>query len=499
MLFSVFGELLTPTTLVVILIANMVGIVFGAIPGLSGGIGVALLLPMTFGLSPVLAFAMLISVWVGGQSGAMIGSILLGIPGSPSAVATTFDGFPMTQRGEAVRALGAAISASFIGTFFSILIAAVLSDWLADFAVQLGPWEYFALGMCAISLVSSLSSGGVLHGFAAAALGLLASTVGFAPIDGSERFTFGSIYMGSGFDLIALMLGLFAIKQIVTEFARGLPTFDQAKIGAIKGLGVSFAEYRANGVNILRSFMIGLWIGFLPGMGAALSNLVAYAQAKNSSKHPEKFGTGCIDGVFASETANNASIGGSLIPMISLGIPGDGTTALLLGGLMIHGLQPGPLLFSSNPEIVLTIFMTALISAVLVLALQFGGIRLFPYILRVPHRVMYPAIVVLCFTGTFVYAGTEFNFLFLVGFALLGILMDWFRLPISPFPLAFILGPMLELNLRNSLTYDENGLMMFVTRPVAAGLLLIALCSILWPFFKPRRAGTAGVPARGAE
>ena len=485
-----FGALFLPSTFAIVLLSNVVGIVFGAIPGLSGGIAVALFLPMTFGMDPQMAFAMLISVWVGGQSGAMIGSILLGIPGSPSAVATTFDGYPMTQKGEAVRALGAAISASFIGTSLSIIIATFMSQMLASVAVRLGPWEYFALGLCAISLVSSLAKDGVFHGFAAAALGLLASCVGFAPIDGSERFTFGSVYMGSGFDLIALMLGLFAIKQITAEYARGLRTFPQVAIGKIRGLGVSIDEYRANGANMFRSFMIGLWIGFLPGMGAALSNLVAYAQAKSASKHPEEFGKGCVDGVFASETANNASIGGSLIPMISLGIPGDGTTALLLGGLMIHGLQPGPLLFDSNPDIVYTIFATALFSSILVLIIQFFGIRLFPYILRIPHNILYPAIIVLCFTGTFVYAGTEFNFYFLLGFALFGFLMDWFSLPISPFLLAYILGPMLELNMRNSLTYDEHGLMMFITRPVSAILLLVALVSILWPYIKPLVAKT---------
>ncbi|MCA2012184.1 tripartite tricarboxylate transporter permease [Cereibacter sphaeroides] len=486
LILDCFLELLVPTTFAIVLVANIVGIVFGAIPGLSGGIAVALFLPMTFGMDSHTAFALLISVWVGGQSGAMIGSILLGIPGAPSAVATTFDGYPMTQRGEAVRALGAAISASFVGTFGSILVAAALSQWLARFAIQLGPWEYFALGMAAISMVASLSAGGLRHGLAAAALGLLASCVGFAPIDGSSRFTFGSIYLGSGFDIIALMLGLFAVKQIVGEYAKGLQSYPQVDVGRVRGLGVSWQDYRSNGGNILRSFLIGLWIGFLPGMGSALSNLVAYAQAKSASKHPEKFGKGCIDGVFASETANNASVGGALIPMISLGIPGDGTTALLLGGLIIHGLQPGPLLFASNPDIVQLIFVTALFSAVLVLLIQFFGIRLFPYILRVPHNVLYPAIIVLCFIGTFVYAGTAFNFWFLLGFAAVGFVMDWFRLPISPFLLAFILGPMLELNLRNSMTYDEHGLLQFALRPVAASLLLLAFASMAWPFVKPR-------------
>ena len=217
LMFTSFVDLLAPTTLIIVLIASIIGIVLGAIPGLSGGLGVALLLPLSFGMDPHVGLAMLIAIWVGGTSGAMIGSILLGIPGSPSAIATTFDGYPMTRNGEAVRALGAAIVASFIGTFFSIVIAMFLSRILADLALKLGPWEYFSLGFCAISLVAALSRESVFHGLAAAALGLLLSTVGYAPIDGYPRFTFGNLYLSSGIDLIALMLGLFAIKQVVTE------------------------------------------------------------------------------------------------------------------------------------------------------------------------------------------------------------------------------------------------------------------------------------------
>lgn len=479
-----FGDLLAPTTLLIIFVASIIGIILGAIPGLSGGLGVALLLPLSFGMDPHVGLAMLIAIWVGGTSGAMIGSILLGIPGSPSAIATTFDGYPMTRNGEAVRALGAAIVASFIGTVFSIVIAMFLSRVLADLALKLGPWEYFSLGFCAISLVAALSRESVFHGLAAAAFGLLLSTVGFAPIDGYPRFTFGSLYLSSGIDLIALMLGLFAIKQVVTEFARGSKPVPRVDTSSIQGFGVSLKDFSSNAFNILRSFAIGLWIGFLPGMGAGLSNMVAYAYAKNSSKHPEKFGKGCIDGVFASETANNASVGGSLIPMVALGIPGDGTTAILLGGLMIHGIQAGPLLFANNPDIVYALFLTALISAVMILLVQFFGMRLFPAILRIPYHYLYPAIVVLCFVGVFVGAGTEFNFLVLLGFAVIGLVMDWMRLPVSPFLLAFILGPMLESNLRKGFTYTNDGIWPFFTRPISGLLLAVALLTIVWPYAK---------------
>ncbi len=477
--------LFEPTTFLVILLATSLGIILGAIPGLSGGLGVALLLPITFGMDPHVGLAMLVSIWVGGVSGGMIGSILLGIPGSPSSIATTFDGYPMTRNGQAVKALGAAIVASFFGTAFSILIAMFLSPVMARLALQLGPWEYFSLGFCAIALVAALARGSIFHGMAAAALGLLLSCVGFAPIDGNARFTFGSIYLSGGIDLVALMLGLFALKQIVQDHARGEQQIPEVDVRDIKGFGVSLKEYTDNAWNIVRSFVIGLWIGFLPGMGAALSNLVAYAQAKSASKHPEKFGKGCVDGVFASETSNNASVGGSLIPMVALGIPGDGTTAILLGGLMIHGIQAGPLLFANNPDIVYALFLTALLASVLVLLLQYFGMRLFPAILKIPYHYLYPAIVVLGFIGVFVGSSTAFNYVLLLGFAATGLLMDRVKLPVGPFILAFILGPMLDLNLRRGITYTDEGVLPFFTRPVSALLLLVALLSIVWPYLSP--------------
>ncbi|MBY6154628.1 tripartite tricarboxylate transporter permease [Vannielia litorea] len=480
-----FGTLLAPTTFMVIVLSTSLGIVLGAIPGLSGGLGVALLLPITFGMPPEVGLAMLVSIWVGGVSGAMIGSILLGIPGSPSAIATTFDGYPMTRNGQAVKALGAAITASFIGTFLSILIAMAASPLMARLALKMGPWEYFSLGFCAISLVAALSRGSIFHGLAAAALGLVLASVGFAPIDGYPRFTFGNIYLNGGFDLIPLMLGFFALKQIVQDYAQGQQQVPEVDARDIKGFGVSWQEYRDNAWNMIRSFFIGLWIGFLPGMGAALSNMVAYAQAKSASKHPEKFGKGCVDGVFASETSNNASVGGSLIPMVALGIPGDGVTAILLGGLMIHGVQAGPLLFNNNPEIVYALFLTALIAAALVLVMQFWGMRLFPAILKIPYHYLYPAIVVLGFMGVFVGSSTAFNYVLLLGFAALGLAMDKLRLPIGPFILAFILAPMLELNLRRGMTYTDDGILPFFTRPISGLLLLAAVLSIVSPFLMP--------------
>lgn len=480
--FENLVTLLEPINFLIVLFSCIAGIVLGAIPGLSGGLGVALLLPITFSMDQTSGLAMLISVWVGGISGALIGSILLGIPGSPSSIATCFDGYPMAKNGEAARALGAGIIASFLGTLFSMLIAMGLSPIMAKVALSLGPWEYFSLCFCALSLVAALSKESIFHGLAAASLGLLASCVGASPIDGYARFSFGSNYLSGGIDLIPIMLGLFALKQIVVDFAVGQPNMPAVDAKAIRGFGVSFKDFRDNTINIIRSFFIGLWIGFLPGMGSAVSNMVAYASAKSSSRHPEKFGKGCIDGVFASEVSNNAAVGGALIPMIALGIPGDATTAVLLGGLIIHGINVGPLLMTNTPDVVYVIFGTALFAAFMVLVLQFFGMRLFPAILKIPYAYLYPAIIVLCFIGVFISSPTSFSFVLLLFFTALGLLMDVFKLPVSPFLLSFILGPMLELNLRNGLTYSDNGALAFFTRPVSAILLAAAFASVIWPY-----------------
>ncbi len=486
--FSQFSSLFQPFTFALMFLSSALGIVLGAIPGLSGGLGVTLLLPLTFGMPPTVGLAMLIGVWVGGVSGGCIGSILLGIPGSPSSIATCYDGYPMTQNGESVKALGAAIIASFLGTIFSIGIAMFMSPVIAELALKLGPWEYFSLCFAAITLVASLSKGNIFKGMAAAGLGLLCSSVGFSPIDGYPRFSFGVNYIKGGLDLIAMMLGVFAVQQIVVDYGKEPAETPKVDLANVTGFGISIKEFASNTVNLIRSFFIGLWIGFLPGMGSGLSNMVAYAQAKSASKHPEKFGKGCVDGVFASEMSNNAAVGGAVIPMVALGIPGDGVTAILLGGLMIHGIQPGPLLYVNSPDIVYTLFGAIMLAAVIVLLQQFFGMRLFPRILKIPYHFLYPLLIVLCFVGAFSSTNTSFNFIELLAFAALGIAMDWAKFPNSPFILSFILGPMLENNLRKGMTYTDQGILPFFTRPISGLLLLAAVASVVWPIVKDARA-----------
>ncbi len=485
MFFTEIFNLFNPLSILIIFICTIVGIIFGAIPGLSGGLAVSLLLPLTFGMDSALSFTMLIAVWVGGISGGFISATLIGIPGAPASIATCYDAYPMSQKGETVRALGIGILASFMGTFLSCIVATLLSPYIADLAIKLGPWEYFSLCFAAITLVAALSKGSIFKGMLSAFIGLLLCTVGVAPIDGAYRYTFGNIYLGGGLDMVALMLGVFAVKQVISDFAKGQQDLPDVNVGKIRGFGVKLTDFTQNIGVIIKSFFVGLWIGFLPGMGSGLSNMVAYAQAKSGSKHPDEYGKGHPGGIWASETSNNASVGGALIPMISLGIPGDAVTALLLSGLMIHGLQPGPLLLTSNPTVVYVILATVMVSAFFVLAEQFFGMRWFPLLLKLPYHYLYGVILVMCIIGAFTSTNTTFNILMVFVFAGLGFLLDALKIPTSPLILAFILGDKLEEYFRKGVSYARGDYTSFLTRPVSLIFLLIAVGSVVWPYVKP--------------
>jgi putative tricarboxylic transport membrane protein len=481
---SVLQNLLSPISIIFMFFGSIMGIIFGALPGLSGTIGVTLLIPMTFGMPAELAIALLISVWIGGVSGGFISATLLGIPGTASCIATTFDAYPLAKKGKATKALGIGIIASFIGTFFSCIIAMILSPIISKIAVKLGPWEYFSLGIAAIVLVVALSKGNMWKGMASASIGIVLTCVGAAPIDAYNRFTFGQYNLYGGLDGTAVMLGIFAVFLVVINFVKKDINYIVDDNNELKGFGITIKEFFDNGLNMIRSFLIGLWIGFLPGMGAGLSNLVAYSKAKSSSKHPEEFGKGSIEGIFATETSNNASIGGALIPMLSLGIPGDATTAVLLGGLTIHGLEPGPLLFQNNPIFVYVTFGASIVSAVIVLVMQTFGMRWFPKILKIPYHYLYPVVLLLCFVGAYTSTNTVYNIGLMLFMAGIAFLLEWAELPKTPFILSFILGGMIEKNLRRGLSYSTNGFIEFVTRPVSCIFLIIAFLSLIIPLVK---------------
>lgn len=483
------ATLLQTQTLLIMLGGTVMGLVFGALPGLSATMGVAIMLPLTFVLDPGTGLAMLVAIYIGGISGGLIAAMLLRMPGTASSVATTFDGFPLAQKGQAAKALGTGILGSFIGGMLGLAALMFLAPIIARVALRFGPYEYFALTLFALSLVSVLSRGVMVKGLLAALLGLSAATVGAAPLGGTQRLTLGYIELFAGFGIVPFMVGLFAISQMIRDIQTRRKPIDLHL--NIRGFGVTLREMRENAVTIIRSALIGLGIGILPGIGGAASNLVSYAAAKQASKKPEKFGTGAVEGIWASETANNASIGGALIPLMTLGIPGDGVTAVLLGGFIIHGLQPGPLLFTTNPEIVTGIYMSYFLVLFMILIVMFGAMRVFPRILQLPRHFLLPSLFVMTVIGSFAFNNRLFDVWVMLGFGATGYLLERFGFPLSPLVLGFVLGPIVEQNLRRSLMFSEGDLTPFITHPFSAGFLVLTVLSVLYGLYKESRSSSA--------
>lgn len=494
---------LQPFNLLLITGVAIVGIIFGAIPGLSATLGISLLLPVTFGLSTTTSFIVLLAMWIGGVSGTFISACLIGIPGSSSSIATCFDGYPMTKKGEASKALAIGMTASFLATVASVLIATVVAPLIADLALLLGPWEYFSLCFCAITLVAALSKGSIWKGLLSAGIGLFLGCVGLDPITGVARYTFGNHNLDSGLSTVCQMLGMFALARILVDYGKGEVKLPPVEKSNLRGFGITIKDYIRNFPTIIRSFLIGLWIGFLPGMGSGISNMVAYGQAKAASKHPELYGTGYDEGVWASETANNASLGGAMIPMMSLGIPGDGITAMLLAGLTIHGLQAGPLFMEQQPELCYLMFACVLISAIITFLLEVIFKRWLPLILKVPYHFLYSVILTISFIGAFGVSNNEFNFIIMLGWCVLAIFLMMEGCSLSPLVLAFILSDDLESYFRKGVSYAHGSYAEFFTRPVSLIFLLLAVFSVVWPYISEKRkkakAQAAATPEQGQD
>ena len=480
-----FASVLTLQGIFLLTVGTAVGIVFGAIPGLTATMAVALVLPLTFGMNPVYGMTLLIGLYIGGVSGGLISAILINIPGTPSSVATTFDGYPMAMKGQAGKALGAGILYSFWGGLFSFLVLIFISPPLADIALRFGPFEYFSIAVFSLTLIATLSTGNAIKGLLSGIIGFILSCVGTAPIDTFPRFTFGFAELDGGFNLLPALVGLFAVAEVVraadeSRREEKMTVFEYN----IKGFGVDWGEFKYQFWNFIRSSLIGTGIGILPGIGGGTSNILSYVIAKKNSKYPEKFGTGVLDGIVASETANNASIGGALVPLLTMGIPGDTVTAMLLGGLMIHGLTPGPLLFTSSPVVVYGIFAACILGNFVMLIMEYYGLRVFVRLLKIPKHFLLPIIMVLCYVGAFGLNNRAFDVWSLLLFGFLGFGLEKFKFPMAPVILGFILGPMAETNLRRGLMLSQESFMPFITKPISAAFLLIAVASIGYTVYK---------------
>ncbi len=476
---GILSVIMSPVCLSLIALGVIVGIIFGSIPGLSATMAVVLFLPMSFGMQPVNGISLLIGLYIGGISGGLISAILLRIPGTPSSIATTFDGSPMAKRGEAGKALGVGILYSFLGGMLSIGALIFISPLLAKFALKFTPVEYCSIALLSLTIIASLSGDSMINGLISGLIGITAAMIGMAPLDGYRRFTFGVGELGSGLMILTVLIGLFAIADIFDyAFTKKEEDLGEIRDYEIHGFGVSLKEFKEQFVNFIRSSLLGLGIGILPGVGGSTASILSYSAAKNASKHPEKFGTGIIDGIIASESSNNAMTGGSLIPLLTLGIPGNTVTAMLLGGLMIHGISPGPLIFIKSGNVMYAIFTALIVANIVMLVVEYWGIRYFVKLLDVHKGILFPIITVLCAVGAFASNSRMFDIYCILAFGVLGFIFNKVNIPKTPFIIGFIIGPIAEVNLRRALMASEGSLLPFITRPISAVFIALTVISL---------------------
>lgn len=473
------ATLTSPMTLFCTFLGTFVGLVFGSLPGLSATMGVALLIPMTFTLTPTNAIGMLLGVYIGGIAGGAVSAILLNIPGTPSSVVTTIDGYPMTQKGHAARALGWAAFSSGWGSIISWLLLITISPVLARLCTSFGSPEYAALAFFGLSIIAAVSGESIIKGLVAGLLGVSLSFVGIDPIWGDLRFTFGNINLMGGISTIAALIGLYSIPQILDSCLSPDNKKVSGKELSIKEIVPPLKEQAAHAMDILRSSLIGTIIGIIPATGGNIAAFIAYDQAKRFSKNPDNFGKGEPAGIIASEASNNGVCGGALIPMMTLGIPGDSVTAVLMGGLMIHGLQPGPALFTDHAPEVVGIFTTVLIATIFMVALQVFGIKIFVKTLNVPINYLDAVLVVLSLVGSYAIRGNMFDVYLTLFFGVGGYLLKKGGFPMAPVVLGLVLGSMFEGEFRRGMKLGGGNIAIFFTRPVSLLFILITMAVII--------------------
>ncbi|NIP48075.1 MAG: Tat pathway signal protein [Gammaproteobacteria bacterium] len=487
---AAFSEILTIKTLALMMVGVAGGLMAGAIPGFTIAMAVVLTLPFTFGMPPSQGLATMVAVLVGGLSGGLMAGILTGIPGTPSSVATTFDGFPMARKGRPGLALGLGVWSSFFGGMISAVLLVTLAPQLARIGLEFQPWDYFMLVMFALTITASLAGRNLVKGLIAGAIGLLVRTVGEDEAIGMARFNFGSDSLLQGFDFIAVLIGLFAFSQLLTDVrdreAARKSLSDRGSIQARIEHRLAIREIAKRWVVVIRSSIIGVFTGILPGAGGSVANILAYDQAKKASSEPEKFGTGKPEGIIAPESSNNAVEGGALIVLMALGIPGDVTTAVMLGALLIHDVVPSPTFIRDEPVLAYSIFIAFFIANFMMIFMQSFMLRIFVLVTRIRMYMLACVILGFCGIGVFALNNVEFDLWTLLWFGILGFIMRQFGFPLAPMILGVVLGNIAELNLSRAMAITTD-LTPFFTRPWSLFFLLVALFSAAFPVFQAHR------------
>jgi putative tricarboxylic transport membrane protein len=475
-----FGVALSWQNLVFMLVGITLGVLIGVLPGLGGANGVAILLPLTFSMNPTSAIIMLSCIYWGALFGGAITSILFNIPGEPWSVATTFDGYPMAQQGRAAQALTAAFTSSFVGAIFAVLLITFLAPLLAKFALKFGPAEFFAVQLLTFCSFVGMSKEPPAKTIAAMMLGFALAAVGLDAVTGTLRMTFEVPELLKGFDFLIAVIGLFGIGEILLTMEEGLSFKGKSAKINFKVVWQTWAELIKHWKLFLRSVAVGCWMGITPG-GATPASFMSYGMARRMSKEPNEFGKGRIEGVVAPETAAHAAGTSALLPMLTLGIPGSPTAAVLLGGLLIWGLQPGPMLFVEQKEFVWGLIASMYIGNIVGLIVVLTTVPWWAAILRIPFSIIGPVIIVICAIGAYTVHSSMFDVILMLVFGVLGYLFKKLKYPMAPLVLALVLGDMAESSFRQSMLISQGSLGIFWSNPLAGSITTLALVMLVWP------------------
>jgi putative tricarboxylic transport membrane protein len=483
---SAFNYIFSVQGILLMMCGTILGITVGAIPGLTGAMLIALTLPLTFSMDPVAAFILLISMYVGAVSGGLITATLLRMPGTPASIMTTLDGYPMAKAGKPGRALGLGITASFVGGLISWMFLITLSAPIARYSTKLGPFDFFSLVLLALVLIASVGGKSMSRSFFSAACGVFASLPGVDQATGALRLTFGFVELNGGLKLLPVLIGMFAISQIISDISRINERIEVIPVNKRRDMLFKLKDWKDQTLNMLRSSVIGTWIGILPGIGANIGSVTAYSAAKSFANPEEKakFGKGSETAVVAAESANNATIGGALIPLISLGIPGSVIDAILLGALLVHGLQPGPLLFQQNPTMVYTIMGTMFVANVFMFFFMIFAVKYLARLAMVPRGLLMPVILVFCIIGSYALATRMFDVWTMLLFGLIGFAFERLKIPLAPFVIGFVLAPVAEENLLTGLMASNGSYLPLVTRPISLLFVSISVLLLVIPIYR---------------
>jgi putative tricarboxylic transport membrane protein len=477
------GLILQPYNVMLIFIGVLIGVVVGALPGLSSPMAVALLLPFTITLDPVPAIGMMAALYCAGTFGGSITAILINAPGAPPAVATALDGYPMAKRGEAGRALGIATFSSVTGGVFSLIVFIFAAPFLASVALQFRPPEYFALAVFALSMLASISGKSSLRNLISGAFGVLLGTVGIHLTTGVERFTFGSYELTDGISFIPVLIGLFALGELLNQSQTLQVHYERVRARVMKL--PTRDDLRRIFWTVVRSSGLGTFIGILPAEGATIAAIMGYNEAKRWSKNKDQFGTGCPEGIAGPEAANNAATGGAMVPTLALGIPGSATTALILAALIMHGFRPGPHLVRETPEFIYAIFGAMLIANFMFLGIGLVGVKLFSQITLIPRTILWPSVFVFAMIGAYAGAASIFDVWVMIVSGLVGFIMLRHSFGLAPLVMGLILGQLVEETFSQSMIMYDNQFLRLFESPIVVGFFIMTACSLLWPFFGP--------------